>query len=176
MERVRDVWALRKESVNGRFVSCSLVQKSHTKRIWLELTCWYTRTKLQRGQLLQRHATAGAQQSMCGHGSKTRKCFCICVSFLKTFFCFSLYEAYNLITIMLIICSSFRTKSTFFCVVSEARTALWLLQASLALSYESFAVMNFKQELPTRCQLSPHTFSGMETTGACVLSTVHMVN
>lgn len=62
------------------------------------------------------------------------------------------------------ICSSFRTKSTFFCVVSEARTALWLLQASLALSYESFAVMNFRQEFPTRCQLSPQTFSGMEGT------------
>lgn len=68
------------------------------------------------------------------------------------------------LTTTLMICSSFRTKSTFFCVVSEARTALWLLQASLALSYESFAVMNFRQEFPTRCQLSPHTFSGMEGT------------
>lgn len=65
-----------------------------------------------------------------------------------------------LLTTTLIICSSFRTKSTFFCVVSEARTALWLLHASLALSYESLAVMNFRHELPTRCQLSPHTFSG----------------
>ena len=72
----------------------------------------------------------------------------------------------TLLTTTLMICSSFRTKSTFFCVVSEARTALWLLQASLALSYESFAVMNFRQEFPTRCQLSPQTFSGMEGTQA----------
>ncbi|TNN76652.1 hypothetical protein EYF80_013104 [Liparis tanakae] len=59
---------------------------------------------------------------------------------------------------------SLRAKSTSFCVVSEARTALWLLQASLALSYESFAVRNFRHEFPTRCQLSPHTFSGTENT------------
>lgn len=71
------------------------------------------------------------------------------------------------LTTTLILCSSFRTKSTFFCVVSEASTALWLLQASLALSYESFAVMNFRQEFPTRCQLSPHTFSdGDQEVGA----------
>ena len=62
-------------------------------------------------------------------------------------------------TIRLTVCSSFSTKSTFFCVVREARTALWLRQASLALSYESLAVMNFRQEFPTRCQPSPHTFS-----------------
>lgn len=67
-----------------------------------------------------------------------------------------------LLTTTLIICSSFRTKSTFFCVVREARTALWFLQVSLALSYESLVVMNFRQELPTRCQLSPHTFSAAE--------------
>lgn len=60
------------------------------------------------------------------------------------------------------ICRSFRTKSTFFCVVREARTALWFLQASLALSYDSLVVLNFRQELPTRCQVSPHTFSGAE--------------
>lgn len=30
----------------------------------------------------------------------------------------------------------------------------------MALSYDSFAVRNFRQEFPTRCQLSPHTFSG----------------
>lgn len=65
-------------------------------------------------------------------------------------------------TMRLTVCSSFSTKSTFFCVVSEARTALWLLQASLALSYESLAVMNFRQEFPTRCQLSPHTFSALD--------------
>ncbi|KAF3845135.1 hypothetical protein F7725_008298, partial [Dissostichus mawsoni] len=55
------------------------------------------------------------------------------------------------LTTTLMICSSFSTKSTFFCVVSEASTALWLRQASLALSYESFAVMIFTQEFPTRC-------------------------
>lgn len=65
-------------------------------------------------------------------------------------------------TIRLTVWSSFSTKSTFFCVVREARTALWLLQASLALSYESLAVMNFRQEFPTRCQLSPHTFSALD--------------
>lgn len=65
-------------------------------------------------------------------------------------------------------CSSFKTKSTFFCEVSEARTALWPLQASLALSYESLAVMNFRQEFPTRCQLSPQTFSGTVWEGTVV--------
>lgn len=137
------------------------------------------RTKWQRGQQLQRHATAGAQQSIFGHKSKTGlflRVF-VCLGSVCQFFFLSrlphplldVYEEYTLITIMLIMCSSFRTKSTFFCVVSEARTALWLLQASLALSYESLAVMNFKQELPTRCQLSPHTFSAMERTGAFVM-------
>ncbi|MEQ2187485.1 hypothetical protein GOODEAATRI_005122 [Goodea atripinnis] len=57
------------------------------------------------------------------------------------------------LTMTFMICSSFRTKSTFFCVVREARTALWFLQASLALSYDSLVVLNFRQEFPTRSEL-----------------------
>lgn len=77
---------------------------------------------------------------------------------------FSTYHRFHVgfFTIRLTVCSSFSTNSTFFWVVREARTALWLLQASLALSYESLAVMNFRQEFPTRCQLSPHTFSASD--------------
>lgn len=64
------------------------------------------------------------------------------------------------LTMAAMVCSSFSTKSTFLAEVSDASTPLWPRQDSLALSYVSFAVKNFRQEFPTRCQLSPHTFSG----------------
>lgn len=64
------------------------------------------------------------------------------------------------LTMAAMVCSSFSTKSTFLAEVSDASTPLWPRHDSLALSYVSFAVRNFRQEFPTRCQLSPHTFSG----------------
>lgn len=64
------------------------------------------------------------------------------------------------LTVAAMVCSSFSTKSTFLVEVSDASTPLWPRHDSLALSYDSFAVSNFRQEFPTRCQLSPHTFSG----------------
>lgn len=66
------------------------------------------------------------------------------------------------LTCALLLCSSFRTNCTFFWVVREASMALWLRQASLALSYESLAVISFIHEFPTRCQLSPQIFSEVE--------------
>lgn len=155
-ERVRDVAAGRKGAVSGRFVSRSPDEKSQIARAKKRLNQWKD----------SKEGSRHREVRVWGHKSK-KSLFSLYLFLLFGFVRVDVISrppelslAVLVLTTALIICSSFSTKSTFLGVVSEASTALWLLQASLALSYESLAVMNLRHEFPTRCQLSPHTFSG----------------